>query len=171
MKYIGIDYGSKRIGIAFSDDGSKVSFPFSTEENASKGGVSVVERIANLCKEKKVEAIVMGDSKDFTGEVNKIMVSAKKFASELQKLLGFSESQVHFFAEFLTSHQASKTLYELGNMGTYSGIGGKENKEREKGERREARNSGNVIKVGVDASAAAIILQGYLDSLKTAGGE
>ena len=58
MKYLGIDLGEKRIGLALSDEKGIIAAPYSTIQR--DGDASVQEEIAALCKEKNVGAIVIG---------------------------------------------------------------------------------------------------------------
>lgn len=123
MRYLGIDFGSKRVGIALSDEEGTLAFPYSVLKN-DKALLSEVERIV---KEQKVKLIVMGESKDFKGDDNPIAKQIAEFKRVLEKT---TRKKVEYEPEFLTSVQA-------------------------------ARFQGKVEKL--DASAAAIILQSYLD--------
>ncbi len=127
MKFLGIDYGSKRVGIAISDDDGSLAFPKITLENKK----DLKGKIKEVCEGEKVEGIVVGESLDSKGEPNPIMKDIAVFKKHLEDELSLP---VYFEAEFMTSHHAA--------------IGGK------KGEfRRET----------LDASAAALILQRFLD--------
>ena len=53
MRYLGIDYGSKRVGIAISDASGKIAFPREVLPNDK----NLLTRIADLCAKEKVEAI------------------------------------------------------------------------------------------------------------------
>jgi putative Holliday junction resolvase len=98
MRLLGIDYGEKRIGLALSDDKGMMAFPHSVIN--AKDAVSVIEKLA---KEQGVTTIVVGDSKDYKGNANPIMLLAKPFSKELADR-GF---EVVFESELLSSHQAS----------------------------------------------------------------
>lgn len=126
MKYLGIDFGKKRVGIAISDDTGKMAFPNMVLENTDK----LLEEIINLVKNENIQEIVIGESKNFAGEPNKIMISIEDFVEELKDKAGL---KIWLEPEFLTSYQA---------------------------ERWQGKNDLH------DASAAAIILQSYLDRLK-----
>ena len=69
MKYLGIDFGEKRVGIAVSDDTGKMAFPYSVILNNEK----FLEEVAEIIKKEKIGEIVMGESKNFKNEPNKIM--------------------------------------------------------------------------------------------------
>lgn len=57
MRYIGIDYGSKRIGVAISDDQGRIAFPDGVIMNRAD---RVVKEITNRIKKKNVDVIVVG---------------------------------------------------------------------------------------------------------------
>ncbi len=103
MKYLGIDYGEKRVGIAISDVEGKVAFPKIVLEN----NTDLMQKISDLINESKVEAVVIGESKDYKGGDNKIspkIISFKRELSSIVKLPIFLEP------EFMTSMQVEKTF-------------------------------------------------------------
>ncbi|MFA6797444.1 MAG: Holliday junction resolvase RuvX [Candidatus Paceibacterota bacterium] len=103
MKYLGIDYGEKKVGIAISDNEAKVAFPKVVLENSQE----LLQKIANLCLEEKVESIVIGESKNYKGENNKInpkIIIFKKDLANIIKLPMFLEP------EFMTSMQVENTF-------------------------------------------------------------
>src|ERR1035437_1574732 len=123
MKYLGIDYGEKRVGIAISDVEGRVAFPKMVLENNAE----LIKKISDFCQEFQVGAIVIGESKDYKGEDNKISPKIISFKRDLAtgiKLPIFLEP------EFMSSMQVEK------NFGKTEML---------------------------DASAAAIILQTFLD--------
>lgn len=125
MKLVGIDFGSKRIGIAISDENAEMAFPRAVFPN-EKG---ILDKIINFCKEEEVKEIVIGESRDNDGKDNKIMEKITPFAKELEE----SGLKVNFHPEFMTTIQAGR-LQGKGDM--------------------------------IDASAATIILQSFLDLRK-----
>ena len=125
MKILGIDYGSKNIGIALSDERGEWAFPHSVVENNKK----LVTEILKIAEENEVKEIVVGESRDFKGKANEIMAAAEDFA-EFYVAAGFV---VHFEPEYLTSHQAHHIQGKTAML---------------------------------DASAATIILQSFLDKRK-----
>lgn len=127
MKYLGIDFGSKRVGLAISDDEGHLAFPLVVVPNDP----NLVESIEKIIKEKNITVVVLGESKNFKGEPNKIMAEIEKFKKLLEEK---TDLPIFLEPEFLTSFQANQTSRELG--GTQD---------------------------STDASAAAIILQSYLD--------
>lgn len=119
MRYLGIDYGSKRIGLALSDEQGNFAMPLKVLQT----GVNTIKEIGAIVKEKGVELIVMGESKDFAGKDNVIMKDIEICKGELEK----AGMKVEFEREFFTSAHVE----QKGDM--------------------------------LDASAAALILQRYLD--------
>jgi putative holliday junction resolvase len=128
MRYLGIDFGMKRVGLALSDEEGRIAFPHSVVPNGSK----LIDAIAALCREKEVATIVLGESRDFKGEPNAIFGASMGLKEGLERELGIP---VLLEPEFMTSAQAE----------------------------RQGQTE------FLDASAAAIILQSYLDK-KTVDG-
>lgn len=122
MRYLGIDFGEKRVGIALSDEDGKIAFPNVVLVNDG----DLIKNIVDLCMKNAVEVVVMGESRDYKGQINSIMWKIEGFKKQLE-MIGF---KVVFEPEFMTSVQASQITGE--------------NKM-------------------LDASAAAIILQSYLN--------
>ncbi len=135
MKHLGIDYGSKRVGIALSDDGGTMAFPKAILPN----NLDLIGSIGRLCREENVSAIVLGESRDLSGVKNKIMGSIEELKHNLETEL---ELPVYFQAEFMTTVEAR----------------GREGKEKNNARKTSKEKSGQA-----DASAAALILQRYLD--------
>lgn len=125
MKYLGIDYGAKRIGLALSDDGGTMAFPYSVITNTP----TFFDELKTIIKEHEVTYIVVGESFDYSGKPNPVMRKIKEFAHKLEKVTSIA---VEYEPEFLTSAQA-----------------------------RRIQGDSHTL----DASAAAIILQSFLDKL------
>ena len=144
MRYLGIDYGSKRVGVAVSDEEGKFALPLSVLSNNQK----LLPEIKKIIAEKQVGAVVLGESKNFKGEANVIMSAISKFREVLEKEIGLT---VHFEAELFTSAEANRMKPPASGQNRKSGV---------RLRRPETRN------VMLDASAAAIILQSYLGRMK-----
>ncbi len=123
---MGIDYGTKRIGIAISDENYLLAFPKKILLNDK----DVFLNIGKIIEEEEIGEIVLGESKNFSGGSNLISKEIETFALELEKRFNLS---IRKEKEFLTSVEA----------------------------RRYKTKSGHI-----DASAAALILQRYLDKRK-----
>jgi putative Holliday junction resolvase len=135
MKYLGIDYGTKRIGLATSDGGGSIAFPYSTV----KAGREALSEIDGVIKKEEVERIVLGESHNFKGEPNAVMENIEQFKKDLEEVTGLT---VEYEAEFLSSATAARQFE--------GDFGRKDKPSQEK----------------LDASAAAVILQSYLDKNK-----
>jgi len=101
MKYLGIDYGEKNVGIAVSDDSGKLAFA----KTVLKNDKYLLENILKICNEEKIEAVVLGESFDFSGQPNLIMKDILIFKNKLEKISGL---QVYLEPEFLTSAEAER---------------------------------------------------------------
>lgn len=100
MKYLGIDFGSKRVGVSFSDDSSSFAFPLAVIEN----NPDLFSEIGKICRDKNIDVIVVGESKNFEMKDNDIMSEIKKFVDKL-KDEGFT---VVMHPEFMTSQEAER---------------------------------------------------------------
>lgn len=125
MRHIGIDYGSKRVGIAISDEAGEFAFPYRVLKNDHL----LVKEVVALVEKEGVDTIVVGESRDLEGAENPIMKTARNFIDQLERHTG---KEVKLASEIYTTQAA---------------------KRGEPGEK-------------LDASAAALILQGYLDQKK-----
>ena len=127
-KLLGIDYGTKHVGLALSDETNHLAFPYATFENDK----TLLENVMSVIKEHDVNAVVLGESITYKRERNPLMGKIQGFKKSIEESTGLA---VHLEPEWLTSV--------------------------------EARRTAPTPKL-VDASAAALILQAYLD--KTSGG-
>lgn len=135
MRYLGIDYGSKRVGLALSDEGGLMAFPYKIVSN----NMELVDTIHNICGIEEVSAIVLGESNDLSGKPNKIMGSIEEFKRNLE---GELDLPIYFEKEFMT------TIEARGRQG--KGVNDARKVKREKN-------------AAADASAAALILARFLD--------
>jgi len=101
MRTLGIDFGSKRIGIALSDESGEFALPYGVIENNEH----VVREIRELCMLNNVGEVVVGESKDFSGVDNEIMGEITPFIEKLKEVLTIP---VELHPEFLTSAQAER---------------------------------------------------------------
>lgn len=100
MRYLGIDYGTKKIGLALSDEAGTMGFPHSILLNDSR----LLDVIRELITKEKVDAVVIGDSKDYSGAENAVAKEAKAFGVELEK----GGVVVHYEPEMLTTQEARR---------------------------------------------------------------
>lgn len=101
FKYLGVDFGSKRIGLAISDESSSFAFPLVVLENKNE----IEKEILNICQKNNIGEIVIGESKDFNMEENNIMSEVKKFIENFKKI---SDIKTVFHPEFMTSQEAER---------------------------------------------------------------
>ncbi|CBL23541.1 Holliday junction resolvase RuvX [Blautia sp. 2744] len=138
MRILGLDYGSKTVGVAVSDPlgltAQKVETIWRKQENKLR---QTLARIEELIAEYEVEKIVLGFPKNMNNTVGERAEKALEFGEMLKKRTGL---EVIMWDERLTTVEADRTLIEAGV-------------------RRENR------KQYLDGIAAVFILQGYLDSL------
>lgn len=131
MKHLGVDYGTKKIGLALSDDAGTMGFPHSIIPNSPKAA----DRICELIAKEDVRALVIGDSRDYSGAKNPAAVGAEALGTHVSGRCGVP---VFYENEVLTTAEAKRPP-------------AKETKSRSP-KKQEA----------VDASAAALILTSYL---------
>ena len=101
MRHLGIDYGSKRIGLALSDEAGDFAFPYAVIDN----GRRTLKQLEEICKKEGVAKIVMGESLDYQGKPNVIMPAIHKLAKSLKEETGLP---VEFEKEFMTSAEAAR---------------------------------------------------------------
>jgi putative Holliday junction resolvase len=94
MKTLGIDFGTKRIGLAVSDDEGSFAFPLQTIENRH----TAIEEISQIAKDRNVELIVLGDPGQDPG-VLQTRTKILEFKDMLEKV-GW---RVEFQSEMMTS--------------------------------------------------------------------
>ncbi len=125
MKLMAIDYGEKRVGIASTDEGGTFALPRAVWENDRE----LIGKVAEFKKEEGIELVIVGESKNYKGEPNRIMAEAEKFRAELES----RGIKTVLHPEILTTMEARQL-------------------------------QGNTEMT--DASAAALILKSYIDTLK-----
>lgn len=101
MKYLGIDYGSRRIGLALSDEERKLAFPYKILEN--KNDSYVAEELTGVIKKELVSEIVVGLPLSFSGEENNQSRASRRFVDKVLRRL---KLPVHFQNEILSSRAA-----------------------------------------------------------------
>ena len=140
MKFLGIDYGTKRIGVAISDENGALAFPKEIVLNDAH----TLKRLGEIIEQENIGEFVIGESVDFSGKLNALSARIEVFILELQEKFGLP---IHKQKEFLTSVEARRSK---------SG--------KAESSPSQAHSKIKQIKSGrIDASAAALILQRYLD--------
>lgn len=138
MRIMGLDYGSKTVGVAISDSLGITAQGIETIERKEENKLrQTLARIEALVKEYEVEKIVLGFPKNMNNTIGERAEKSLELKEKLERRIGVP---VIMWDERLTTVEAERTLIE-------SKV------------RRENR------KKYVDKIAAVFILQGYLDSL------
>ena len=107
MKYLGIDYGAKRVGLAVSDGAGTIAFPRAAIGNDEK----LLSVLVRLAEEEKVERIVVGDTRSSGGKENPVTQAVEKFKQSLANVSGIP---VELVPEIWSSIEASRYA-EKGN--------------------------------------------------------
>ena len=136
-RYLALDVGSKRIGVAVSDELGLTAQPVLTL-NRKRNPREDLRSLARLCRRFQVAGIVVGNPLHLDGAVSEQAKKIQEFAAELGELAGLP---IHLWDERLTSHEAHQILYEAGH----------------------ARQDHKKL---VDQVAATILLREWLDNLQ-----
>ncbi len=99
MRKMGIDYGSKRVGVAFTDDKGLMAFPHGVIKNDD----ALLKELVALIEEKDVAEIVIGLSLGRDGQPNKIHASVEELIGNLTLQTGLP---VHLEPEQYTTQEA-----------------------------------------------------------------
>lgn len=101
MRYLGIDYGSKKIGLAFSDEAGTMGFPHSIVVNTPR----LVDELCALMTKENVGAVVIGESRTLEGGENPIVKDAHVFGEQLGERTGVP---ILYESEVFTSTEARR---------------------------------------------------------------
>lgn len=134
MRILGIDHGTKRIGLAISDELGMIAQPLEFVPAEPFSGF--LEHLKEIIRQKEVELLLVGMPRNMDGSYGPAAMKAQEFVAVLQNSVTVP---VKTWDERLTSAQANRFLIEA-NV--------RRSKRKEK----------------VDKTAAAILLQSYLDS-------
>ncbi len=99
MRYLGIDFGSKKIGLALTDDMGMMAFPYGVIPNDE----NVQSYIESLIKKEKVSEIIIGHSLDKEGIPNKIHEAAEALMLDLTLSVGIP---IHLEPEQYSTQEA-----------------------------------------------------------------
>jgi putative Holliday junction resolvase len=134
MRILGIDHGTKRIGLAISDELGVIAQPL--EFVLAEPFEKFLARLKEIIREKEVELLLVGMPRNMDGSYGPAALKVEEFVAVLKETVGIP---IKMWDERLTSAQANRFLIQA-NV------------------RREKR------KEKVDKTAAAILLQSYLDA-------
>jgi putative Holliday junction resolvase len=132
-RFLGIDYGTVRIGLALSDPTGTLASPLPFLENQSLQ--QVTNALSELIQTHQIEGLIIGLPRNMDGTYGPSAQKVRDFIAQIQKSISLPITPID---ERLTTAQASKQL---------SGIGLNHKQLRKK----------------VDSSSACLILQQYLD--------
>jgi putative Holliday junction resolvase len=141
VRILGVDPGSRRVGLALSDEDGRVALPLDTLER--RGEDEAARAVAARARVEGAGAIVMGLPLDMDGSEGAAARRARRFADAVSRA---GEVPVVLWDERLTTVAAERALRE-------AGVRGKDKKRV------------------VDQAAATVLLQGYLDAQARRGGE
>ena len=137
-KYLAVDYGDKRTGLADCDPSGMIASGIGT---ISEGGMTkTAERVAEEPKKRSAKKIIVGLPKNMDGTEGERAEVIRMFA---EKLAGFTDIPIELYDERMTTMVAHRFLTESGTFG-----------KKRKGV--------------VDTLSAEIILQNYLDRERAA---
>ncbi len=140
MRILGIDYGTKKIGLALSDKSAKFALPHSVITKITEFN------FVNFCEENDVEKIVLGRPVGYKMDGTSMLKKIDNFKKKLEKETGL---EVIYENEVLTTKQAERMAQG----------------QKPRGLTADPRKTAKQLVRKVDASAAAIILQSYLDRM------
>ena len=101
MRYLGIDYGSKQIGIAVSDPTGAFAFPRDTLLNDEK----IFVTLARIIALEEIEEVVVGDTLSLQGGRNQVTAQADAFVAKLAQTI---KTPIHRSREAWSSQEAAR---------------------------------------------------------------
>ena len=134
MKYVGLDVGDKRIGVAVSDSGL-IANAVGNIDRLGYDFEADIQKTVDKITELGADEIVVGLPKNMNGTIGPRAQTVMEFADALKEKI---KLPIHFWDERLTTVEAHKMMIDAGM-------------------RRDKR------KKNVDRIAAVLILQGFLD--------
>ena len=136
---MGLDIGERRVGVAIGDELGMISSPLTVVQRRDGD----LAELRDLAIAKGVDRLVVGLPTGLSGREGPQAATVRQFADALGTAVG-PDIRIVFWDERLTTAVAERTLHESGRW-----------RRRQKGD--------------VDAVAAAVILQGYLDACRARG--
>jgi putative Holliday junction resolvase len=110
-RYLGLDVGNRRIGVAVSDELGLTAQPVLTLERRHNQREDL-RSLARLCRRFGVAGIVVGNPVHLSGDVSPQALKTQAFAAALGELTGLP---IHLWDERLTTREAHQVLYEAGH--------------------------------------------------------
>jgi putative Holliday junction resolvase len=134
MRILALDHGTKRVGVAISDEMQMIASPL--EFIPAEPFASFLTRLKEIIREKQVDQILVGMPRNMNGSYGPAAAKVQEFVAVLKETIAIP---IKLWDERLTSTQANRFLIQA---------------EVRRDKRKEK----------VDKTAAAILLQSYLDS-------
>jgi putative Holliday junction resolvase len=134
MRVLAIDHGAKRMGLAISDELGIIAQPLAYIP--AEPFAQLLARLKEIVRDKEVELLLVGMPRNLDGSYGPAALKVQQFVAVLKETIGIP---IQTWDERLTSAQANRFLIQAGV-------------------RRDKR------KEKVDQTAAAILLQSYLDA-------
>jgi putative Holliday junction resolvase len=134
-RYMGLDYGSVRIGVSVSDPLKIIAQGLTTLRNDQAS----LERIVSIIHEQSVERIIIGNPLNLKGEMSS---KAEEVGEFVKRLKMKTDVEIVMLDERFTSVMAQRSILAMGTK--------KKQRQNNKGK--------------IDEVAAAILLQSYLDA-------
>jgi len=101
MRYLGVDYGSSKIGLALSDEAGTMGFPYTIIPNTPR----LVDDVCVLIAKENIGVVVIGESRSLSGGENPIAKDARALGEQLTIRAGIP---VFFESEVFTSAEARR---------------------------------------------------------------
>jgi putative Holliday junction resolvase len=142
MRYLALDVGERRVGVAVSDQSALIATPLTVIHRKSK--VDDFRRIARLLVEHGANGLIVGQPLNADGSAGQQAARVKRYALALAQSLRDEgiEVTMTFWDEYLSTQRAQQAMIAAGR-------GSKQRRMR------------------IDAAAAAVILQDFLDVQRT----
>ena len=155
-RILALDYGRARIGLAIADPGAAQASHLATLDRVNRN--EDMRRLREVVREHAVRQIVVGLPLRLDGTRGEMAEEASRFAQRVHKQLGLPVEMVD---ERLTSWEAERLLEEQQGR-TIHATSGHASSGKPSSKQRQKQNS----RPDVDAMAAALILNEYLDRLR-----
>ncbi|MDA0208089.1 MAG: Holliday junction resolvase RuvX [bacterium] len=108
MRYLGVDFGEKKVGLALGDNETKLATPL----EVIPGGDDLAKRIIDLVREEGIDELVIGvpgEAGDFHDDSQ-----AKRVRGFIEELKGMSNMPIHTVDEQFTTAESRRLVEEYG---------------------------------------------------------
>ena len=106
-KYLGIDYGKKRIGVCISDNNKVIAFPLETIETNK-----IISFLEDLIKKEKIEKIIIGKPLNLYNQLHELEIDIIEFSKLIKSL--FPQIKIERIDERYTSKMSSVIINQSG---------------------------------------------------------